>query len=305
MTLNGLKYYLSDPKRWYAFLADRGLLNWMPDKAFLKLAFLLNMGRKLDLKNPKTFNEKMQWLKLYDRKPIYTTMVDKYAVKKYVADLIGEEYIIQTLGVWDSFDQIDFDSLPDQFVLKCTHDSGGLVICRDKSKLDIKAAKAKIEKSLKCRYYYSSREWPYKNVKPRIIAERYMQDGQTQTSPVYKVFTFGGEPKLIQAIQDDKTPQETIDYFDLDWNRLDMRQNFPNSEKPLTRPGKLQQILSLSRTLCGALPFVRTDFYSINGNVYFSEFTFYSDSGYASFHPQQWDQTLGGWIKLPVDGMEE
>ena len=297
-----IRNYLRDPAK-YAILslAAHGYLNWMPDDMYLRCQYWAHMKRKLNLKDPKTFNEKLQWLKLYDRKPIYTTMVDKYAVKKYVADLIGGEYIIPTLGVWDSFDQIDFDSLPDQFVLKCTHDSGGLVICRDKSKLDKAAAKRKIEASLKQNYYWNGREWPYKDVKPQIIAEKYMQDGQTQVLPVYKVFNFGGEPKLIQAIQNDKTPQETIDYFDSDWNRLDLRQNFPNSEVPLNKPAQLQEILSLSRTLCGILPFIRTDFYTINGKVYFSEFTFYSDCGFAAFHPQQWDRTLGEWIKLPTD----
>ena len=299
MTLSGLKCAIKDPKTIFMMLGARGLLDWMSDEQFLKIAYYLKIGKKLDLKNPKTFNEKLQWLKLYDRKPIYTTMVDKYAVKEYVANLIGEEYVIPTYGVWDTFDEINFDALPDQFVLKCTHDCGGLVICRDKSNLDIRAAKAKITKCLKRNYYNTSREWPYKNVKPRIIAEKYTQDGDTQTLPVYKVFTFGGEPKLIQAIQNDKTPEETIDYFDPEWNRLDLRQNFPNSKSPLKKPAQLQQILQLSRNICVALPFVRTDFYIINGEVYFSEFTFYSDSGLAVFHPQWWDETLGNWLKLP------
>ena len=296
-----IQNYLRDPFK-YTVLALSGhrWLDWMPDAAYLRLMFRAIMKKRLDLKNPKSFNEKLQWLKLYERKPIYTTMVDKYAVKKHVADLIGEEYIIPTLGVWDSFDEIDFDSLPDQFVLKCTHDSGGLVICRDKSQLDKGAAKRKIDASMKRNYYWSGREWPYKDVKPQIIAEKYMQDGQTSVLPVYKVFNFGGEPRLIQVIQNDKTPQESIDYFDPQWNQLDLRQNFPNSEEPLTEPAQLKEILSLARILCGGLPFIRTDFYTINGKVYFSEFTFYSDCGFAAFHPQQWDRTLGEWIKLPT-----
>lgn len=168
--------YVKHPTKIFIFLQNRCNFKVLPDKMYLKICYKLATGKKLDLKNPQTFNEKLQWLKLYDRKPEYTRMVDKYEAKKYVAEKIGEEYIIPTLGVWDHFDEIDFDSLPDQFVLKCTHDSGGLVIVRDKAKLDKVAAKQKIEKSLKRNYYYSGREWPYKDVKPRIIAEKYMED---------------------------------------------------------------------------------------------------------------------------------
>jgi len=297
-----LRNYLKHPlKSIFLSLSHHGLLNGLSDTAYLKCLYWYRMKKSLNLKNPQTFNEKLQWLKLHDRKPEYTRMVDKYEVKKYVAERIGEEYLIPTLGVWDSFDQIDFDSLPDQFVLKCTHDSGGLVICRDKSKLDISAAREKIENSLKTNYYWHGREWPYKNAKPRIIAEQYMQDGQTLALPVYKIFNFGGEPKIIQTIQNDKTPNETIDYFDTDWKLLQLRQNYPNSAEPLTKPEQLETMFALARKLNAGFPFIRTDFYTINGQVYFSEFTFYSDSGTAKFQPEEWDNKLGQWIKLPID----
>ena len=159
------------------------LLDWMPDEQYLKLMYWAILHRKLDLKNPKTFNEKLQWLKLHDRKTEYTVMVDKYEAKRYVAERIGEQYIIPTLGIWEHFDEINFESLPNQFVLKCTHDSGGLVVCKDKSKLNKSTAREKIERSLKCNYYLSSREWPYKNVPPRIIAEKYMSDIQNAAAP--------------------------------------------------------------------------------------------------------------------------
>ena len=273
----------------------------LPDKVYISLKYRMRIGKFPNLKNPKTFNEKLQWLKLYNRKPEYTTMVDKYEVKKYVADLIGEEYIIPTLGVWDSFDDIDFDALPDQFVLKCTHDSGGLVICRDKSKLDKEAAKKKIEACLKTNYYWQGREWPYKNVKPRIIAEEYVADpanpGQSSLW-VYKIMTFGGKPKIIQAIQGDTTSSETIDYFDTAWNLLEIRQNFPNSEQPLEKPQSLDRMLSLAEHMSGEQPFLRVDFYEVNGSPIFSEFTFFSDSGMAAFHPEEWDKKLGDMIKL-------
>lgn len=281
-------------------LSARGLLKWMPDRICLKLLFKARTGKKLNLDNPQTFNEKLQWLKLYNRKPEYTQMVDKCEAKKHVAERIGDEYIIPTLGVWDRFDQIDFDALPDRFVLKCTHDSGGLIICRDKATLDKKKAKAKIERSLKKNYYWASREWPYKNVRPRIIAEQYVEDNfGTDSLPVYKIMTFGGVPKIIQTIQNDKMPNESIDYFDADWNLLDLRQNYPNSEKPFDRPEKLEEMLSLAKTLSQGLPFLRVDFYQVKGKVYFSEYTFYSDTGLATFDPPEWDETLGEWIQLP------
>ncbi|MBR3865705.1 MAG: glycosyl transferase [Clostridia bacterium] len=289
-------------ERAFISFGSKGYLKWMSDEAYLKAVYKIRTGKKLDLKNPQTFNEKLQWIKIHNRKPEYTAMVDKYGVKKLVAEKIGEEYIIKTLGVWDSFDEIDFDSLPDRFVLKCTHDSGGLVICRDKSKLDIAKAKEKIERSLKRNYFWSSREWPYKDVKPRIIAEEYMEDSsrpEGESLLVYKIMNFGGEPKIIQTIQNDKKPNESIDYFDTDWNLLELRQNFPNSTSPLQKPTVLSDMLELSRKMSAGFPFLRVDFYVIEGKIYFSEYTFFSDSGLAAFTPPEWDKKLGDMIKLP------
>lgn len=290
--------YIKHPTKIFIFLQNRCNFPVLPDRSYLRIKYNLAMGKKLDLKNPQTFNEKLQWLKLYSRKPEYTCMVDKYEAKQYVAQKIGEEYIIPTLGVWDNFDDIDFDSLPNQFVLKCTHDSSGLIIVRDKAELDQVAAKKKIEKSLKKNYYYLSREWPYKNVKPRIIAEKYMQDGKTVNLPVYKILNFAGEPQIIQAIQNDKTEFETIDYFDTNWNRFDLKQNFPNSDYPIKRPECFEDMLELAKKLSQNIPHIRTDFYVINGKLYFSEFTFYSDAGFAPFSPECWDRKLGEWIIL-------
>ena len=272
----------------------------LTDKAYIKLAYFRRFHKFPDLKNPKTYNEKLQWLKLYDRKPIYTAMVDKYEVKKYVADIIGEEYIIPTLGVFEKFDDIDFDSLPNQFVLKCTHDSGGLVICKDKKTFDIDSARSKINASLKVNYYLYGREWPYKNVPPRIIAEKFMKDREFETLNVYKIFNFNGKPELIQVIQGDKTKNETIDYFDTEWNLLKIKQNYPNSACPLPKPKNLSIMLDLAKKLTekNVPPFIRTDFYEINGEVYFSEFTFFSDSGFARFDPPDWDKKFGCMIDL-------
>ena len=226
-------------------------------------------------------------------------MVDKYASKKYVADLIGEEHVIPCVGgPWKSVDEIDFDTLPDRFVLKTNHDCGGVVICKDKATFDREKAGEFLAKHLKYEYYLISREWPYKNVERCIFAEAFMQDGSNDFLPVYKIMCFGGEPKIIQTIQNDKQPNETIDYFDTEWEMLPFRQNFPNSQKPLEKPAKLDEMLSIARKLSKGHSFLRVDIYVINGEVYFSEFTFFSDAGLAAFEPKQWDHTLGDWIKL-------
>lgn len=271
----------------------------LPDSVFISLDYYQALGKCLQLKNPQTFNEKMQWLKLHDRNTLYTTMVDKALVKDYVAQIIGEQYVIPTYGVWEKPEDIDFNSLPNQFVLKTTHDSGGVVVCKNKDTLDREMVIQKLRKRLARNYYYRHREWPYRNVIPRIIAEQYMQDEGNDTLPVYKVFNFGGQPSIIQAIQNDKTPEESIDYFDIDWRKLAFKQNFPNSKTEMKKPEKLTEILELARKLNMDLPFLRTDFYVVNGQVYFSEFTFYSDAGLARFDPDMWDYTLGNWLTLP------
>lgn len=275
----------------------------IPDKTYIAFKYKMALGRFPDLKNPKTFNEKLQWLKLYDRKPEYTRMVDKYEAKKYVAEIIGEEYIIPTLGVWDKFDDIDFDALPDQFVLKCTHDSGGLVICRDKSKLDIDAARKKIEKCLKVNYFWHGREWPYKNVKPRIIAEKYMDDGVGGLRD-YKFFCFNGKPKFIyisEGLEDHSTAR--ISFYDLNGEKMPFeRSDYRPFEVDPDMPVTLSEMIEFSdllakRTEC---PFVRVDFYCIQGKTYFGEITFSPCGGMMPFDPPEWDAKLGEEIELDV-----
>ena len=228
-------------------------------------------------------------------------MVDKAEAKKYVAERIGDEYIIPTLGVWERFDDIDFDALPDRFVLKCTHDSGGLMICRDKASLDKQKVKEKIERSLRANYFWSTREWPYKDVKPRIIAEQYVEEQGQLHLPVYKFLCFNGAPKIVQTIQNDKQPNETIDYFDTDWNVLELKQNFPNSAVPLPRPAQLENMLEVAAALSKGHSFLRIDLYLVKNTIYFSEITFYSDTGMRKFIPTMWDRTFGDWITLPTD----
>jgi len=276
-------------------------LKWLPDSLYLKMKFRVIMGKSLHLKNPVTFNEKLQWLKLYDRKPIYTTMVDKYEAKKFVSEKIGEEYIIPTLGVWNSFDEIDFDSLPEQFVLKCTHDSGGLVIVKDKAKMDRAAAKEKIESCLKKNFYYSGREWPYKNVKPRILAEAYMEDEKTAELRDYKFFCFDGKAKaLFVASERQKEGEETkFDFFDMDYNHIPVTNGHPNAETPPEKPKTFEQMRALAEQLSAGIPHLRVDFYEVNGKIYFGELTFAHWSGMVPFNPEEWDTTFGSWITLP------
>ena len=224
-----------------------------------------------------------------------------YKVKKYVADIIGEEYIIPTLNVWNSFDEIDFDTLPDQFVLKCTHDSGGLVICNDKTNFDKEAAKKKIEASMKAKYYYHGREWSYKNVKPRIIAEEYMEDATTKDLRDYKFFAFNGDVKMlfIATERQEKDSETKFDFFDENFEHLPVTNGHPNSEPPYFKPENFDKMKELAEILSKDIPHVRVDFYNVNGKIYFGELTFYHWSGLIPFSPEEWDYKFGEWITLP------
>lgn len=264
------------------------------------------MKKRLNLKFPKSFNEKIQWLKLYDRKPEYTQMVDKYEAKNYVADRIGQEYIIPTLGVWDHFDEIDFDTLPQQFVLKCTHDSGGIVIVHDKNTFDKKAAKKKIETCLKRNFYYAGREWPYKNVKPRIIAEQYMEDAETKELRDYKFFCFNGIPKVLFVASGRQSESEeiSVDFFDMDYNHLPIKKGHPNAKTAPNQPQTFEKMKLLAEKLSAGIPHLRVDFYEANGKCYFGELTFSSGSGMGPFDPEEWDYKFGEWITLPEKKVE-
>ena len=291
---------ITNPYYRFESFGSRGYYNHLTDEEYISRMFKAKMGYELDLNNPKTFNEKLQWLKLHDRKQIYTTMVDKYAVKEYVASIIGEDYIIPTLGVWDSFDEIDFDALPDKFVLKCTHDSGGLVICKDKSKLDIVAARKKINRSLKTNYFYYGREWPYKNVKPRIIAEKYMENTITSDLRDYKFFCFGGVAKCYK-VDFDRFIDHKANYFTSNGDLMIMGEEVcpPDFEKEIPIPTQLNKMKAFAEKLANTHPFLRTDFYDVDGRVYFGELTFYPASGFGRFVYEGNDELLGTWIQLP------
>ncbi len=283
-----------------ARIAAKGMLNFLSDENYLKIVYWARMGRKLNLSSPKRYTEKIQWLKLNNRKPEYTIMVDKYLVKKYVADIIGEEYIIPTLGVWDRFEDIDFSSLPQQFVLKCTHDSGGLVICKDKKILDIEQAKVKINKSLSKNYYKAGREWPYKDVKPRIIAETYMEDNEDGELRDYKFFAFDGEVKALFIATDRgrKDTETKFDFFDENFNHLEFTNGHPNSDILPHKPKNFEKMKQLAAILSKGIPHARIDFYEVDEKVLFGEITFSHWSGMVPFEPDKWDYNFGEWINI-------
>ncbi len=275
------------------------VLRAIPDKAYIQIYYFLRFKKICNLNNPQTFNEKLNWLKLNDRDPLYTRIVDKYEAKNYISEIIGEEYIIPTLGVWDNFDDIDFSQLPTQFVLKCTHDSEGIVIVTDKSSLDIDMARKKITAALRQNFYYIAREWPYKNVKPKIIAEQYMEDYVDGELRDYKFFCFDGVPKAMYIASGRNKGNTKFDFFDLDFKHLDITQKYPNSLSQLRKPDTFDQMIKLSRKLSEGFSHVRVDFYEVNGNLYVGELTFYHLSGMVPFKPAKWDKIFGDWLKIP------
>ncbi len=272
----------------------------LSDRAFIKIKYFMTFKKKLNLKDPKTYNEKIQYLKLHDRKKIYTMMVDKYEAKKYVSSIIGENYIIPTLGIYEKWEDIDFDKLPSQFVIKCTHDSGGIAICKDKLSFDYKFAEKKIKKSLKQNYYNMTREWPYKNVKPRIIIEKYMEDDTEKSIKDYKFFCFNGIPKIMyisEGLENHETAK--MSFFDMDFHLTTCkRKDFKLLDYNPAKPINYNKMKEYSKILSKNIPHVRVDWYEINGKLYFGELTFYTCSGMIPFEDEEWNKKLGDYIEL-------
>lgn len=273
----------------------------IPDKLYLRIKFYCRMGKPLHLNHPRTFNEKLQWLKQYGRRPIDTTLSDKYAVKEYIANTLGDQYVIPLLGVWDKFDDINLDTLPDQFVLKCTHNSGGIIVCKDKSTLDVKEAKRILEGALKRDFYVRSREKAYKDIPRRIIAEKYMEDSQTKELRDYKFFCFDGEPKILFVASERQIEGEEtkFDFFDMEYNHLPFTNGHPNAEVIPQKPVKFEEMKQIAAKLSKGIPHVRVDLYEVDGHVYFGEMTYSHWGGMTPFDPEEWDYKLGEWIKLP------
>lgn len=285
----------------------QNFFGWLPDKTYLQLLYRFKMSHKLDLNHPKTFTEKIQWLKLYNRRPEYTLMVDKFAVKKYVTDIIGEKYVIPTLGVWDKLEDIDWDALPNEFVLKTTHGggSGGVVICKDKKTFDRNKAILTLRDSMNSDIYRSLREWPYKDVKKRVLAEKYMVPKDMVNNPIYelsdyKFFCFNGEPKYCQVIRD-RHNKESIDFYDMNWRHQEFVGLNPaasNGINPVPQPLLLDDMICICHKLSKNMKFVRIDMYVIDNRIYFGEITFYPASGMGLFNPDKWNEELGNLISL-------
>lgn len=288
----------------YNFLWWKVLARFLSDRAYLSLKYRLTFKRKLNWEAPQTYSEKIQWLKIYSREPIHRVMADKFLVKDYISTKIGKQYVIPLIGVWDNENEIDFDKLPNQFVLKCNHNSGtGMVICKDKSKIDFDQVKSVLHQGLREDYFPISREYAYKNIPRKIIAEQYMEDTKTNELRDYKFFCFDGVPKALFIASGRSQGEEniTFDFFDMEFNHLPFTNGHPNAKVLPEKPLCFEEMKKLAAQLSVGIPHVRVDFYEIDGRVYFGEFTFSHWGGFKPFDPEEWDYTFGSWIKLPVE----
>lgn len=276
----------------------------IPDRLYIQLLFFRHLHKRINLEQPKAFNEKLQWLKLYDRNPEYTKMVDKYAVKQYVSEKIGSEFIIPTLGVWDNPEDINFSDLPDRFVLKWNHDSGSIVICTDKSILDRREAVSRLKSRQKFSGFWYAREWPYKDVVPKVIAEKYIEDSSGYLND-YKLMCFNGKVRCSFVCTDRFSEDGLkVTFYDRSWNQMPFSRHYPVSDMPVPRPKNYDALVHLAEKLSEGIPFVRVDFYDVNDRVYFGEMTFYPGSGLEEFDPEKWDYVLGSWLELPVNKLK-
>lgn len=298
---NAFHSLIHDPKHFVAAILYRagGCLS---DETYLRWVYYFETGNKLDLQNPKRYNEKLQWIKLYDHNPLYTELVDKYRVKEVVSERISDKYVAKCLGVWNRAEDIDWDSLPNRFVLKTTHDGGnnGVFIVRDKSKADREKIIKGINKSLHRDTFKLGREWPYKNITRRVFAEEYLEDASGELRD-YKFFCFDGEVKyLFIATERQSGGEVKFNYFDVDFNDLGIVQHHPMSDKKIEKPKLFEQMKELAAKLSKGLPEVRVDLYEVNGKIYFGEYTFFHHGGFAPFHPDEWDYIFGANIVLPA-----
>lgn len=291
------------PEKIFYFFYRNGATNkiHIPDKMFQRMDFWVFNKKWLSFKNPQGFNEKLQWMKYYYRNPEYTKLVDKYEVRKYVESKVGSDILVPCYGVFDKWEDIDFDKLPNEFVIKCTHDSGSVVICNDKSNFDFDAAKEKIEKWLNRNQFYLSREWPYKNVKPRIIIEKYLANSNGDDSVDYKFFCFNGTPKMIDILSDRHSSTGMHeDFYDMNWQAYDVQKDrFPRCNHKLEKPDCFDRIKEIAEILSQGFPHIRVDFFVVEGKPYFTELTFYMDCGRIPFNPESFNLWLGEQLTLP------
>lgn len=271
----------------------------LDDAEYISRQFECQLGYRPNLDSPQTFNEKLQWLKLHDRNPEYTKLVDKYEVKKYIADKIGNQYVVPTLGIYDSFDEIDFNKLPTRFVLKCTHDSGSVVLCKDKAEFDRKTAREKLQRALKRNFYWFGREWPYKNVKPRIIAESFLHGLAEEGFIDYKFLCMEGKVMMVFTCSERWSPEGLcVNFYDRYWNPMPFERHYHRRKKEIEKPDEYDEMITLAETLSEGIKFVRVDFYVVGGHIYVGEMTFYPGNGVEEFTPEEWDYKLGEMIKL-------
>lgn len=290
------------PAKILLHIADYGVLDWVSDEAYLKIIYRCEMGRKLNLSHPTTYNEKLQWLKLYDHRPEYIIYSDKYAVREYYKQTLGDEYLVPLIAVYDKVDDIQWDELPNQFILKCTHASGTNIICQDKNKLDIEESKRQLNRWLKMNYYWHGREWPYKSIKPRIICEELLTNENEQELKDYKFMCFNGVPKcLFVCLNRYSSNGMNVDFYDMDWNPMPFIRHYPRSGCLIDKPQNFELMVEIAKILSKNLIFLRVDFYEANGHLYLGELTFYPGSGFAEFTPESYDALLGSWIELPID----
>ena len=297
---NAIHSLFHDPKHFLAAILYR-YGSGLPDATYLRWMYYLECGHRLNMDAPLRYNEKLQWLKLYYRNPVWTTMVDKYRVKELVSEKIGKQYVAPCFGVWEKAEDIEWEKLPNQFVLKTNHDSGnnGVFIIKDKSQIDKSQITLRINKSLKRDTSIPGREWPYKDVKRCVFAEEYLEDATGELRD-YKFFCFDGEVKyLFIATERQSGGEVKFNYFDADFSDLGIVQLHPMSGKPIEKPALFEQMKALASKLSKGLPEVRVDLYEVNGRIYFGEYTFFHHGGMVPFHPDEWDFIWGEQIHLP------
>ncbi|MCI8946236.1 MAG: glycosyl transferase [Lachnospiraceae bacterium] len=267
----------------------------LPDALYLRMIYRMRVRRKLNLDNPRTFTEKMQYMKLTDHNPLYKEIADKYEVRKYVSERIGEEYLTRLYGVYDKPDEIPFDKLPDKYVLKATHDSGGCIIVEDKKNINVAMVKKKLYKLMKRNFYWKGREWCYKDIAPRIICEELLEDKVNHDLYDYKFFCFHGRPRLLFVASGRKQGKPKYDFFDLNFGHLDINTDECNKRIKIKKPENYDQMVKLAELLSKEFTQVRVDFYNIGGKIYFGELTLFHMSGFERFRPHEWDVKLGEW----------
>lgn len=294
-----LKKIVGNPNLYALYAIGRFCRSPKANEAYLNALYRRKFGRSIDFRNPATYNEKLQWLKLYYRDPDYSTYVDKAEVKHYVSGRVGSKYVIPTIGLWNNVDDINFENLPNQFVLKCTHDSGGIVVCKDKSTLDVEKAKRILDRGLKRKYFINTREWPYAAVTPRILCEEYVSDADSEELKDYKFFCFDGEPKALFVATGRQAGDTRFNFYDMDFNLLPFRNGHENSDFPIEKPELFDEMVSIAAALSEGMPHVRVDLYGSSKGVLFGELTFFHWSGLTPFDPAEWDCKFGEWLNLP------